>query len=391
VLETGNVPLKIALLTTDNRDHYGEYAEPMPQFGAAPEALLAGFARQLGVEVHVIACARQRLVPSVQLAPQVFFHSLFVPRFNRLRSLYAGGVLAVRRKLRELQPDLVHGQGTERDCALAAVFSGFPNVVTIHGNMARLARLQRARVGSFPWLTARLEDFTLPRTWGVFCNSTHTETLVRPRARRIWHVPNALREVFFASLPATPPETNCPVLLNVGVICANKRQLDLLTQAEHWYRAGLRFELQFIGRADARVAGVNEFLARVKAAERLGFARYRGIQSGPAMVQCLDQAAALIHVADEEAFGLVVAEALARNVKLFAFRTGGVPEIAEGRTGAELFVPGDWSGLGNALSRWIREGGERPAAATLMRQRYHPDVIVARHLEIYREVLRTIS
>jgi len=80
---------------------------------------------------------------------------------------------AVRRKLKEIQPDLVHGQGTELDCAVSAVFSGFPNVVTIHGNMAELARQFRARVGSFYWLTARLENFTLKRTAG--CSATrHT-------------------------------------------------------------------------------------------------------------------------------------------------------------------------------------------------------------------------
>jgi hypothetical protein len=54
-----------------------------------------------------------------------------------------GCIRATRRRLRTLQPDLVHGQGTERDCALSAIFSGFPNVVTIHGNMAELARTHR--------------------------------------------------------------------------------------------------------------------------------------------------------------------------------------------------------------------------------------------------------
>jgi hypothetical protein len=48
-------------------------------------------------------------------------------------------------KLKDIQPDIVHGQGTERDCAIRAVFSGYPNVIPIHGNMAELARLFRAR------------------------------------------------------------------------------------------------------------------------------------------------------------------------------------------------------------------------------------------------------
>ena len=96
-----------------------------------------------------------------KLAPNIFFHSLYVPKIGWMRTLYQGCVRAVRKKLREIRPDIVHGQGTEMDCAMEAVFSGLPNVVTIHGNMAELASLLRARLGSFPWLAARLENLAL--------------------------------------------------------------------------------------------------------------------------------------------------------------------------------------------------------------------------------------
>ena len=66
---------------------------------------------------------------------------------------------------------------------MEAVFSGLPNVVTIHGSMAELARLLGARVGSFRWMAGRLEHFALRRTVGVFCNSVYTERLVKPLAR----------------------------------------------------------------------------------------------------------------------------------------------------------------------------------------------------------------
>ena len=58
---------------------------------------------------------------------------------------------------------MVHGQGTERDCGLEAVFSGFPNVVTLHGVMTEQAKLLHARPGTFYWMAAQLEKFTLPR------------------------------------------------------------------------------------------------------------------------------------------------------------------------------------------------------------------------------------
>jgi glycosyltransferase involved in cell wall biosynthesis len=104
----------------------------------------------------------------------------------------------------------------------------------------------------------------------------------------------------------------------------------------------------------------------------------------------MDAASALVHFPSEEAFGLVVAEALARNLKLFASSTGGVPDIATGVEGAELFPMNDWGALENAIARWLEAGCPSPSGATgVMRQRYHPGAIAQRHLEIYREVLNT--
>jgi glycosyltransferase involved in cell wall biosynthesis len=89
----------------------------------------------------------------------------------------------------------------------------------------------------------------------------------------------------------------------------------------------------------------------------------------------------------EEAFGLVVAEALARDVKIFAAKTGGIVDICDGVESAELFAPDDWQGLGLAIADWIGRGYPRPVGISqLMRDRYHPSRIAAMHRAIYSEV-----
>jgi len=381
-------PLKIAILTTDNREPYREYHKPDPWFGTAPEALLQGFAAMSDCEVHVLSCTQQPMVASpAKLADNIFFHSLHVPKAGWLRTGYQGCIRAVRKRLRELQPDIVHGQGTERDCALSAVFSGFPNVVTIHGNMAELARLFRARVGGFHWLTARLENFALRRTAGVFCNSAYTEGLVRPRAQKVWRVPNALRRDFFDVAPATP-DRSCCVLLNVGVISERKRQLELLDVAQALHRQGLKFELHFIGRLNPSDPYGAAFLERMQPLAAAGSVRHLGELATGELIRRFDAAAGFVHFPSEEAFGLVVAEALARGLKFFGARLGGIVDVAEDAPGAELLAGDDWAGLTGAIGGWIKSGGRRPEGATaLMRRRYAPEVIVQRHLEIYREVL----
>src|SRR4051812_4410744 len=189
--------MKLAFLTTDNREHYKDYGAQSPYFGTAPEALLQGFAGLKKLEVHVVSCTQARMTSPAQLASNIFFHSLHVSKAGWMRTLYLGCVQATRKKLREILPDIVHGQGTERDCAISAVFSGFPNVLTIHGNMRLIATVNKAPPFSFQWLAARLERFTIPRSAGIVCITHYTQQAVKSLARRTWIVPNAVDSSFF--------------------------------------------------------------------------------------------------------------------------------------------------------------------------------------------------
>jgi glycosyltransferase involved in cell wall biosynthesis len=378
-------PLKVAILTSDKRDHDGDYANPAPGFGAAPEALLQGFAQLPEVEVHVISCTRQPLRSPEKIADNIWYHGLLVPKLGWMRTLYQGCVRATRKKLREIRPDLVHGQGTERDCAINTVLSGFPNLLTIHGNMRSVARFYRAKPGSFYWLAARLEKFALRRTAGVFCNSAYTESLVQPCARKTWRVPNALRLPFLEPVPGKASRS--AALLNVGALSPHKRQREILAMAGRLWQRGLRFELRFAGNLETKTDYGSSFARELAAAGTSGYARYLGNLPLTELISALDSASALVHVSQEESFGLAVAEALARNLKFFGSRTGGVPDIAEGVEGAELFAPDDWPALENSIAKWIEAGCPRPTgAAAVMRRRYHPEVIARRHLEIYREI-----
>lgn len=383
--------MRIAIVTEDNRNTPRWREEPEPLFGTAPTALLEGLAALPECEVHVLSCSQKPMRSPKKLAGNIYYHSLPVRKWGWLRGAYAGCVHAVRKKTRQLQPDLVHGQGTERYCAFAAVHSGFSNVVTIHGNMRELAKVNGARLGSFGWLTARLERWTLPRTAGIFCNSLYTQALVADLARATWLVPNPVRKAFL-SAPPDGSKDEVPILLNVGEISPRKRQVELLDLAVRLRRRGAAFELDFVGFLDERSAYGAQFQRQVRQAQEEGYVRYLGCKTESELVALMDKAAGLIHFPKEEAFGLVVAEGLARNLKLFGSKVGGLLDIAEGTAGAELFERDQWTELEEAIFKWLSFGHPQPTqAAQQMRERYHPEKIARRHLEVYREVLNTRS
>lgn len=381
--------LRVAMIVGDEREVLHQWERPDPYFGPAPAALIAGLAGMEELELHILCCTRQPISAPEKIAPNIFYHSIRVPRWGYLKTFYLPSILGIRRRLRAIRPQAVHGQGTEREYALAAAFSGLPSAVTIHGNMRAIARHFHARPFSFHWLTARLETIALRKATGVICNSAYTEEQVRPLARRTWYVPNALASDFFQ--PPTAARSAEPVLLNVGNLAVHKNQLELLELASRLHERGLRFRLDFVGGLNAESDYGRRFLAALAPAERAGWARHLGTLSRVELITHLDSAHALVHVATEESFGLAVAEALARNLRLFAFRTGGIADIAAGLPEATLTAPLDWPALATALENWLRTG-HPPASNTAktMRQRYSPATIAAAHMEIYRVLNHTV-
>jgi hypothetical protein len=47
--------MRVAILTSDNRESFKDYADPKPRMGIAPEALLQGFPGLRDAEIHVVS------------------------------------------------------------------------------------------------------------------------------------------------------------------------------------------------------------------------------------------------------------------------------------------------------------------------------------------------
>jgi glycosyltransferase involved in cell wall biosynthesis len=379
-------PLKIALITTDARHWFREFDQETPNFGTAIRALLEGFQDDPELEVHVISASPTYLRSRRQLASNIYFHHVHVAKWGWGRSLFLGVAWKIRKVIHEIRPDVVHGQGTERDCAVAAILSGLPNVLTIHGNMQELYRMGLQGHAVYGWLISLLESFALKRTDGVFCNSAYTRSLVSPRSCRHWLVPNPIRKAFFVAPFRSREFAKVPKFLNIGVISERKRQLDLLRMAGEIVRSGHPMHLVFVGDPGLGSGYGKAFAAELEVAAAAGYASMTGVLELHEIIRIMDESDGFIHFPSEEAFGLVVAEALARGLKFFGADLGGIRDIAAGISGAELY--GDFNGLKEGVVRWL--GSRVPiseSAAEEVFARYHPKVIARRHLDIYREVL----
>lgn len=376
-------PLRIAFLTTDSREHFREYHKRTPYFGTAPAALLDGFERIGNPDVHIISGAQTRMSSPAKLAKNIWFHGFTMPRWGWLRTGYAGCILEVRRILKEISPDLVHAQGTERDCAITAALFRGPKVLTIHGNCRAIAQLRRSKPFSYWWLQARLERFSIPRFDGVVSISKYTQRLVSGLAKKTWLLPNAVDSAFFEIWPKNAPKA--PVILVVANVDARKNQIGLIHSLDSLSKQQ-SFEVRFFGKCGEDPYG-REFRSLV---QDRPWCFWGGMLGREELRQQFAQATAVVLPTWEDNCPMVVLEAQAAGVPVIASNVGGVPDLVENEVTGILTDPSRPETMPKALARLLEdprlakrlaEEGRRQA-----KSRFHSKVIAAKHLEIYREV-----
>lgn len=431
--------MRVALLLPDNRENFRKYYLKEPYFGTAPTALLQGFMmlnqvekQEIGgqssmgkeqgkvppFEIHVISCTQHPMSSPEKLAPNIWFHSLHVSKWGWLRTGYQGCVRAVRKKLEEIQPDLVHAQGTERDCAISAVLSPYPRLLTIHGNL----RLIKKQVGFKPfsamWFQSFLEGFAVTRFDGVICITNYTREAVEHEVPKTWVVPNAVDPSFLAlgekrlrknteinvpaisnsgfksqgsglppsHLPTFPPLIKTPIILCVANVDERKNQNAFIRALDPLVKK-MSFEVRFFG-----VCGASDYAREFREliASR-PWCHYGGMIGREGLRHEFENASMLALPTHEDNCPMVVLEAMAAGVPVMASKVGGVPDLIDGaRTG--LFCdPCDPESFRAGVKRLLgdRELAHQMASAAhddAMR-RFHPKVIASKHLEIYREVL----
>lgn len=377
--------MRIVQLTTDNREPFKDHANPQPWFGTAPEALLQGFAQLPEVEVHVVCCLRQPVHSPAKLADNVWYHSLVVPKWGWMTTGFQGCIRAVRGKLRELKPDIVHGQGTEREAAICAVLSGRPNVLTIHGNMRLIVELNRFPPFSYNWLAARLETVALARTCGVVCITHYTQSAVADLAKKTWLLPNAVDGAFFEieSRPAQSKRILC-----IGNVCYRKNQIPFIRALDALAKE-LSFEVVFLGDGARHTEYGVEFFELLKSRP---WCRWGGMASRAELRQHLRDAAAVVLPSLEDNCPMVILEGAAAGVPVAGGRVGGVPDLIEHERTGLLFNPTDPADMARCVRRLIQSRPEAlawaDAARKVARDRFHPVTIARKHLDIYREVLQ---
>jgi glycosyltransferase involved in cell wall biosynthesis len=323
------------------------------------------------------------------VAEGVTYHCLRVPGGWRAPSLFWLDTFLIRRKLKQIQPAVVHGWGTEKGAALVATRLPYPHLVSLQGLLEYFAGLLPPTV--YDRITAHFERVSLRRARVASGESTFVVRWLREHYPRleVHHVEHSPLWTFW-NLPRCP-QTRPLQFLAVGSL-SYRKGTDLLLQALDVLKDELDFRLTLIGFfADP------QFMASVKAQTSPAlWERVTILETAPtaAVLEQLSRATVVLFPTRADTGPVAVKEAVVAGVPVVGSQMGGIPDyVTPGKNGF-VFPTGDLRAFIQAIREACRHplfsaGQVDPGTLAAVRERLAPSRMADGFLEIYRRLGRS--
>lgn len=382
--------IRVAILVTDSNERSNltrcDPSKPSPVLHPAEESLLRGLREIEDLEIEIVYAKADPLPGDFRQDGNCRF--IPVPYkpvgVAGIRSFYLGRLNALRKHLRSNHYDVVHGQGSERECGLAASLVPGASVITLHGNLTQIAKTLKAPRFSYFWTAALLETWSVKRVSGVHCISNHTRRCMENLARHTWTIPNSVAPSWYQVVrkPSVHPWVAC-----VADITEWKNQILLVKASDALHLAYPHAEVHFFGACHEQHPYGKAFLDEI---ENRPWCLFHGKSSTLVLKEALSHASCLVLPSKQENFGLVLAEAMAAGVATLGANIGGIPDVVRDGVTGLLFDPDDAGALGDLLVSLHSDPEKMNCLAAAGREeavaRFSCDVVADAHLKMYREL-----
>ncbi len=365
----------------------GDYPTEICRGGvqAVTQATARALAAHDDLDVHVATTSPRFAGSRIRVDQGVTVHEAKVATLPASVRASTVDVAALRSLIDRIRPQLVHAHSQEGH-ALAALRSGLPAVVSVHGLLQAQNRLLEGswvarKIRAALW--RRVEVEVLGGALDAIVMSRHVADAVRRDSEAKLHwAPNPI-DPDWCQLGDDPEPGR---LLFVGLITPRK---DLATLIRALPLLPERMHLRIAGAVDN--AGYLESLRHL--------ARQLGVEGRVVFTGRIDErslreeyrrADLFVLTSLEDSAPIAITQALAAGTPVVASRVGGIPDlVVEGEVG-HLFTAGDSPALASCVTELLGDSQRRLRYSRAARARgavHAPAAVALRLREIYTEVL----
>ena len=257
----------------------------------------------------------------------------------------------VRKEIRDFRPDLVYltptssGPGLIKDCLTVRSIRKRGSRVVLHFHNKGVLALQ----DRFPYGFLYRSLFKDAKV--IILSERLYPDVERFVAREdVFFCPNGIDDVDVRRRE----KQSVPEVLFLSNLLPDKGVVDLLDACKMLVERGFRFSCRFVGAPSAGLSG-DDFAQFVEDRNLQSVIRYDGPLYGTAKLDALADADMLVHPTRNDAFPLVILEAMAAGLAVVASREGGIPdEVEDGITGI-LCNKENPSALADAIGKLLEQ------------------------------------
>jgi glycosyltransferase involved in cell wall biosynthesis len=362
---------------------------------AVSSALVCALQRLDDVELHVVTVAAGKPL-AARHVDQPPLHVLVSSGRWQRPTLYLRERAAIARCLRELRPDVVHVQG-QNFYALGALSAGLPTLVTLHGMLAREARIvdprsrwtERLSKRVRGYVNATFEAKTLRRAAQIVVISPYVAECIAGRTRaRLHAIDNPIDDEYF-TVPDEQQHTGR--LLFAGALEPRKGVHHLIEAMRLLRIRGVRATLVVAGATVDQ--GYAAALRRATVEGGLGQdVQFLGLIDQERLYREYAQASLVVMASREETSPMLVQQAMAAGRAVVAPRVGGIPHLIEDGVTGLLVTPEDPHAIAGAVSALLGDAESRrrmgAAARERAEHRFRAAAVAARTRDVYLELRR---
>jgi glycosyltransferase involved in cell wall biosynthesis len=345
------------------------------------------------IDLHVVTYHKGLLRDHSFVENGATFHVIRTPlqRVPRAAVLYQLDRRPFLRTLRAIEPDVVHGHGTENIFSYIAVTAGVPNVISMQAVIGELVRTHTSfsRAWCQQSIVRAIEAHTLRKAHRVFIEAPFVEPLIRRinPALDVLLAGNIVSQPFFGvrRSEAAPKKR----IMFIGRLTQTKGVEEVVSAFHKVSGSDPAVELHLAGQGDAAYvqSRLNPLIASGPAARRIIM---RGHLTAEEIAAEYVDAAMVVLPTYYDTSPNAIAEAMVAGVPVVATAVGGLPYMLDGGRLGQLVAVRDVDALAEAMLFNLHnaDAAARRAeqALPIARYRYGSELFVSRMLECYRSL-----